>query len=136
MKITELKVKIKTLAAEARIIALEEQRALRRLAHAGEGRTEAAKAAWQSLREHRRGVVGTAARRSLLAYGFLRGLPYARIEPSNSSKPDWDEVWRVAERFAPSPGRTRVDEPERAALTERWAAWRTAAEAHRETCDG
>ena len=115
MKITELRVKIKSLAAEARIIVHEEQRVRRRIAV-----DPRAAATFQSLRDHRRAVVGSAARRSLLAYGFLRGLPYARIEPPNSSAPDWDAVWREAQRFGG---------PEE--LTERWALWRKEADGHR-----
>lgn len=136
MKITELKVKIKSLAAEARIIVHEEQRVLRRAAHLAATESPKGAAAWvayRSLRDHRRAVVGTAARRSLLAYGFLRGLAYARIEPSNSSIPDWDAVWRVAERFASSPGQARVDDVERTALLDRWTAWRAEAEAYRKS---
>lgn len=116
-----LRVKIKSLAAEARIISVEERRALRRLLHADSDRVDALRASYASLREHRRAVVARAAREALLAYGFLRGRPYARLEPANSSPPDFSSIWKVAQRFA-------VDA---AGLAERWSEWQAAAEVHR-----
>jgi hypothetical protein len=117
-----LRVKIKSLAAEARIISREERRALRRLAHASPEVVPEVHASYVSLRTHRRAVVARAAREALLAYGFLRGRPYAALEPPSSSPPDFRAVWKVAERFA-------TDRDDAAA---RWEAWRTAAEAHRQ----
>jgi hypothetical protein len=35
---------------------------------------------YEELRRHRQGIVGNEARASLLAYGFLRGRPYAAME--------------------------------------------------------
>jgi len=65
-----LKVKIKSLAAEARIIRHEEAKARK----------------WKNtalrvgLAGHRRGIVRSAARHTHLAYGFLRGRPYKAME--------------------------------------------------------
>jgi hypothetical protein len=131
-----LRVKIKSLAAEARIIVREERRALGRLLRLSRSDRDpddvaAAQAEYVSLRAHRREVVSRAAREALLAYGFLRGRAYGRLEPANSSTPNWDAVWKVAERFAAPAGRGLVD-GERAALAARWSDWRAAAEVHRE----
>jgi hypothetical protein len=120
-----LRVKIKSLAAEARIISREERRALRhllRLAPDAPARPDA-QTTYVSLRAHRREVVGRAAREALLAYGFLRGRAYARLEPSNSSSPDWDGIRKVAERFAAPADRT--------VFPGRWDEWKAAAEAYR-----
>jgi uncharacterized coiled-coil protein SlyX len=86
---TYLKVKIKSLAAEARIIRLEERRATSTSLKCG-------------LAEHRRGVVRREARLSQLAYGFLRGRALAAIEskrrPGNA--PDWKRVASLVARYA------------------------------------
>lgn len=62
-----LRVKLKSLAAEARIIRLEELRT-----H-GDLRRE--------LRDHRKGTVGYEARATHLAYGFIRGRTLEAMEP-------------------------------------------------------
>ena len=79
-----LKVKIKSLAAEACIIRAEERKNSRL-------RNE--------LAEHRRGVVRYEARLTLLAYGFLRGLSYKQIEPKANSKPDMDRIRKMVNRY-------------------------------------
>jgi len=85
-RVTQLKVKIKTLASEAGHIRLEETRthgALR-----------------CDLADHRRGVVRREARCSLLAYGFLRGRPYLTIEAENTRvTPSWPKIGKMVERF-------------------------------------
>ena len=85
---THLKVKIKTLAAEARIIRIEERRA-----HTPEAR--------MGLADHRKGIVRHVARHALLAYGFLRGMKYHRMEArcTPGYEPDWAQVAKVAKRF-------------------------------------
>lgn len=65
-----LRVKLKSLAAEAKIIRLEEQRANQHKDY--ELQT--------SLHLHRAGVVRSQSRHTLLAYQFLRGVPYAAVE--------------------------------------------------------
>lgn len=84
-----LKVKVKSLSAEAKIIRHEELKAKRC------GR----KSLLFNLREHRIGVVRRAARSSLLAYGFLKGTPYRKMEKEGSSEPDWDAVQKMIERY-------------------------------------
>ena len=94
----QLKVKIKTLAAEARIIKQEEQRAKKRR------KTELL----QSLTEHRKGVVRQEARLSLLAYGFLRGRSLQQIE--SSQRPvDWQKVQVMAQRYGNSFNRAEFE---------------------------
>lgn len=87
MSIKFLKVKVKSLAAEAAIIRLEECRA-----H-GELR--------DSLRAHRQREVRVEQRASQLAYGYLRGRPRAVIEPGAKSEPDWTKVSSMVRRFGP-----------------------------------
>jgi hypothetical protein len=128
VRIAELRVKIKSLAAEARIIAQEERRVLDRVQRLSD--TDAKDRAWNTyheLRGHRRTVVGRGAREALLAYGFLRGHGYERLEPPNSSAPDWDSVYKTAERFA--------HPPDRAALAARWPVWREGAEKYRQSSE-
>lgn len=108
-----LKVKIKSLAAEAKIIRSEERKAGPVLRY--------------TLAEHRKGIVREVARESLLAYGFLRGLPYSRIETQNSSEPDWDSVMKMIHRFGAV--WDSVGEETKEAFAERQAAERSAAAA-------
>lgn len=81
-----LKVKIKSLAAEARIIRHEERkyRGLER----------------RALQDHRRGVVRYEARHSQLAYAFIRGRPYSAVEAKCHEAPDWDKVRSIVTRFS------------------------------------
>lgn len=84
-RVVHLKVKIKSLAAESRIIRAEERKAgpvLRR-----------------TLDIHRRGVVRSEARITQLAYGFLRGRRYRQMERTAASPPDWQRVRQHVERF-------------------------------------
>jgi hypothetical protein len=79
-----LKVKIKSLAAEAKIIRTEERRNKR--ARAG-------------LAEHRKHTVRDEARHTLLAYGFIRGRRYTEIEPKCHHYPSWDLIWRMVKKY-------------------------------------
>ncbi len=89
----QLKIKVMSLAAEARIIRAEEKRlkkANRRLIASGktDQMTKEDRDAYlgkrskviNDLHSHRIAVVRPAARHSLLAYGFLRGKKYCEIE--------------------------------------------------------
>lgn len=80
---TELKIKILTLTAEARIIKRQEKRWRKRPLN-------------QSLHNHRVHVVRPAARAAHLAYGFLRGRPYAIMEQIVYKDVDWDAVEKNA----------------------------------------
>lgn len=82
-----LKVKIKSLAAEAKIIRFEERKRPR-------GSYER-----MDLAEHRRGIVRTAARETLLAYGFLRGRSYESMEAKCHEAPNWAAVKKMVEKY-------------------------------------
>ena len=101
---TFLKVKIKSLAAEGRIIRKEERKAL------GSGRwlAKAQKPAdeiepeyerYNRLRHHRVHAVRDEARASLLAYGFLRGRAYSQIEGGNTPAHILAKAATMATRF-------------------------------------
>jgi len=86
---TYLKVKVNSLAAEAAIIRREERKASKR-------RNTPLKV---GLSEHRRGIVRFEARHSQLAYGFLRGMPYERIESKCSIKPRWSKIRKMIDKY-------------------------------------
>lgn len=83
-----LKVKIKSLAEEARIIRREEHRTR------GELRNE--------LREHRVGIVRSEARATHIAYGLIRGRSLDRIEPGAKRQPDWKKIESMCKRYGPT----------------------------------
>lgn len=87
-RLIHLRIKIKSLAAEARIIRQEAKRT-----------REMVK--WE-LNHHRTTVVRTVARTNLLAYGLLRGRPYASMEQKCHELPNFDEVGKTAKRFGAS----------------------------------
>ena len=81
-----LKVKVKNLADEARTIRQEERKT------SGMER-------WH-LQHHRKTVVRRAARHNLLAYAFLRGRPYSRVESAATRRlPEWKRVRNVVTTF-------------------------------------
>lgn len=79
-----LKVKIKSLTAESRIIRKEEKKNSR--FHNG-------------LAEHRKGTVRRESRLTHLAYGFIRGRKYEQIEQSAREKPDWKRVREMVKKY-------------------------------------
>lgn len=79
-----LKIKLKSLAEEARIIRKEEKKGTRFRAE---------------LEEHRKGIVRYEARHTHLAYGFLRGRKLEQIEKNPKNKPDWNKVRKMIERY-------------------------------------
>ena len=85
-KRTYLKVKIKSLAAEAKIIRTEEKRARRPGLRRG-------------LEDHRKGIVRTEARHTHLAYGFIRGREYHQMESSTHETPNWEKVRKMVEKY-------------------------------------
>jgi hypothetical protein len=99
MSLAYLKVKIKSLAAEARIIRHEEEVWRHR-------ETERGRPTFFGLRSHRKLDVRTEARAAQLAYAFLRGRPYSHTEPtgkdngSRQSNPiDWVRVTKLAAKY-------------------------------------
>ena len=88
-----LKIKIKNLAAEAKIIRQEERKN-------GPYKAE--------LADHRRGIVRRVARDTQVAYGFLRGRAYKEIEPNAKTQPNWKAVQRMVENYF-NQGRDETD---------------------------
>ena len=76
-----------------------------------------------SLRYHRKGLKSDA-RHTLLAYGFMRGVPYSKMEHIcygvlkgyGSTEPHWDRIGQMVERFS-------KDEPSPQAIMQRFALW-------------
>ena len=83
-----LKVKLKSLAEEAKIIRKEEQKAIRqgRWLLKKQSDATAPYSLYKSLKDHRAHPVGTEARASLIAYGFINDLPYKRVEQPKETK--------------------------------------------------
>lgn len=114
MSIKFLKVKIKSLGEEQRIISREEQAALKRgrfgTKHGGmPGDVYDAYQTHNGLRFHRLGIKPEI-RAALLAYGFLRGVPYRCIEnaprylkaPYSKVGPNWKRVSELLVKYGPS----------------------------------
>lgn len=97
---TFLKIKIKSLAAEAGIIRAEE----RKWPRAGMTGTRFA------LAQHRRFDVRREARSALLAYGFLRGRSYERIEAKCWDAPDLIRTAEIVAKFGGAPKAQALEE--------------------------
>lgn len=93
MSKTFLKIKIMSLAAEARIIRTEEKRWPGTAPGANLGSPRA------GLHEHRITVVRPEARVALLAYGFLRGRRYRQIEAKALEAPNWGRVVALVNKY-------------------------------------
>ena len=91
-----LKVKIKSLAEEARIIRKETHRAKNISIKNG-------------LAEHRKGIVRFEARHTQLAYGFLRGLAYSQMESKTHTEPTWKRMRKMVEKYCTHCDMTVVD---------------------------
>lgn len=101
---SHLKIKIKSLASEAKIIRFQERKVLahRRAMIARQGaekKVESLYSEYHSLREHRRNEVRTEARLSQLAYAFLREKPYEITEEANSTEFNADRVAALVIKF-------------------------------------
>lgn len=81
-----LKVKIKSLAAEAKIIRREEQKTQDNIVRG-------------SLYSHRVGIVRDEARLSQLAYAFLRNRTYKSIEPKSKKFISVSKLSRIIKNF-------------------------------------
>lgn len=97
MSIVFLKVKVKSLAAEARIIHREES-----LARSADRK--------EALRHHRIRVVRPEARHSLLAYAYLRGRSYRTVESVSRTVPDFGIVERMVKKFGPPAHNTSFED--------------------------
>lgn len=101
---TRLKIKIMSLAAEARIIRNEERKAAARARFLKERQGREADAASSadlrsSLHSHRVNAVRPESRASNLAYALLRGRRYDQVEQSCYSQPDWSRVASLLTTF-------------------------------------
>lgn len=95
---THLKIKLATLAVEARIIRREERRALARALEPGGPNPD-----FEGLRRHRLQVVRPEARACGLALALLRGRPYAEVEQRTGSPPALSRIATLAGRFGAEP---------------------------------
>lgn len=111
-----LKIKIKSLATEAQIIRFEERKVKTQRAWVRQHQKDetALEAEFNGLREHRRNEVRGEARLSQIAYGFLRRIPYARVEHVGSKSFDKKRVCAMLVKY----GRLHPKEAE-----ERLAEW-------------
>lgn len=95
-----LRVKIKSLAEESRIIRNEVERVARRVRHArADDEAEGLQLLRESLTLHRTGTVRSAARHALLAYAILRDRPYSTLESRCHVPPRLNTVAKEAQRF-------------------------------------
>lgn len=144
-----LKIKIKSLAAEATMIHREERRqnpghrarvrarrmlagktkiADNELANLDARRSCAARIlkikpnmdAFWGLRHHRQYDVRGECRSAHVAYGFLRGLPYKRIEAKTKTDPNWSRVEDLIKKYGDGDIRVRL---------QRFAEWKEVATA-------
>jgi hypothetical protein len=120
MHVVYLKVKIKSLAAEASIIRKEEHRRHFRRSP-GSNRTTRINPddVFFGLYRHRVGELRTEARAAQLAYGYLRGREYTQLE-AKCDAPPIDRVTYLAKKYGPTMDKTL--------LAERIATWLTVAE--------
>lgn len=146
LRLTHLKIKLTSIGAECRIIRREERRAKRMRRWCIENPDKAtiaevdtARALFWSLRGHRDDLSHNQ-RFSHLAYGFLRGVPYAAMEQRVAANDllALDLVRDEAERFCGNTVKVgtsivRRFTPEQEAA---WKVWRDAAEAHRKATKG
>ncbi len=88
-----LKVKIKSLADEARTIHKEELKPHKDMDECGYSDER------RGLWIHRTGPVRREARHALLAYGFIRGRKYRQMEAKCEFEPDWDTVQRLVTKY-------------------------------------
>lgn len=103
-----LKIKIKSLAAEAQIIRQETRK------YPGDHPTRL------GLYNHRIHDVRGESRSALLAYGFLRGRAYARMEVSSYTRPNWKRVEELVKKYGEDDPRERM---------QRFAEWKDEATA-------
>ncbi len=100
-----LRVKIKSLAAETRIIRHEERKA----------KSARNVDLLNGLVEHRKHTVRKATRSTLLAYGFLRNRQRRVIEATSRTEPDWDAIEKMISRYGYG---------DRRELMQRFSEWR------------
>jgi hypothetical protein len=120
---TQLKIKIINLADEQRTIRKEVHKFGRQISAITLENGEDDSSLWKLRAQqgdifwHGYNTVREAAREAQLAYGFLRGTAYERIEQKTNDVPDWACVRSTAKRFYEGEN-----------FPEEWEAWQTAAD--------
>ena len=122
-RIPQLRVKLMSLAEEARIIRRAEAKYFGR-------KNQNANSVGHSLHLHRICDVRHAARLSLLAFALLRGVAYLRVENKTSWAPDFAEVRKLADRFGPFETYDGKANERKAAYKVQADAWIFAAKEH------
>lgn len=118
---THLKVKIKSLAAEAVIIKREEAK-WKQFAYTDPQTNFAAKhPMFWSLRQHRLQDVRKECRHATIAYGYLRGRAYKQIEAKCHEAPIWSRVADIVINFSGYKYATLEDKKK---IRENVEAWR------------
>jgi len=104
-RITHLRVKVKSLVAESRIIRAEANRIKARTARkkkkgllTDDDVSRMGMVKW-GLDHHRKTVVRHHTRYNMLAYGMLRGVSYERMEKECGHKPNFSKIAIIARRF-------------------------------------
>ena len=95
---THLKVKIKTLVAETKIIYKEENK-LRNHKNFKDQKDQSVYKEYQELKSHRIKVVKDHTRHNLLAYGALRNIAYSKMEIKCHQLPHLQQVIKIAKAF-------------------------------------
>lgn len=108
MKTAYLKVKIKSLAEEARII----RRMENDLKAKGPHNLEARDTFW-GLRNHRTNDVRNEARAAQLAYGFLRGRDYRQLESKSYSTPPLKRTTDLIRKYGRPGDKLHIKDVER-----------------------
>lgn len=103
---TYLKVKLKSLAAEAKIIRAEEKKA----------KKYKNQELLSGLELHRKDVVRSAARHTLLAYAFIRGVPYKKVEAKCAKAPDLKRIMAMVQKYGPACSRIAHFNPENSGM--------------------
>ena len=109
----ELKIKIKTLASESRIIRLEERKAKARARMVKRSEAKAGlRERCSKLNNHRKLVVRQTARVANIAYAYIRGKSYKSTEDRvrADNQPDWRRVAKNVVRFLTIYGNVHVND--------------------------
>lgn len=105
-----LKIKIVSLAAEAQLIRKDEKKYKARHRKRGGDLT---REIYLGLRQHRTDVVRSEARHALLAYGFLRGTPYGKMESPGkrniASQPNLKRVLELIVKYGVNKDSKSID---------------------------
>jgi hypothetical protein len=104
-----LKIKVVSMAAEQRLIRAEERRFKKRGLGASPVR--------QGLYDHRTKDIRPELRAANLAYGFVRGTPYRKMEAVAYTEPNWKRVLQLAEKYGEEDSRV---------IRQRFAEWKDA----------